>query len=40
MDTGTTVIYIYKKTIYQNNKYVYNCIIKYTLNETTQMNNK
>ena len=37
MDTGTTVIYI-QKTIYQNNKCVYNCITKYTLNEKTQVN--
>ena len=39
MDTGTTVIYI-QKTIYQNNKCVYNCITKYTLNEKTQVNNR
>ena len=39
MDTGTTVIYI-QKTIYQNNKCVYNCITKYTLNEKTQVNHR
>ena len=39
MDTGTTVIYI-QKAIYQNNKCVYNCITKYTLNEKTQVNNR